>query len=181
MNIAVIIPAYKVKQFIIPLIEQIDASVKRIFVVDDKCPEFSGEFVKKNCNDSRVIVIQHDVNLGVGGALITGYKAFLAEETLDVAVKLDGDGQMDPFLITALVRPIINGEADYAKGNRFFDLSTVQSMPGIRLFGNSMLSLINKFVNGYWHIMDPTNGFTAINRNELKRIDLSKIDNSYFF
>jgi len=181
MKVAVIIPAYKVKQFIVPLLNKIDDSISRIFLVDDFCPENSGDYAASNYNDPRLTVIKHEKNRGVGGAVISGYKAFLKDESLDIAVKLDGDGQMNPDLINELVSIIGSNKADYSKGNRFFDLSTIKSMPALRLFGNSMLSLTNKFVNGYWHIMDPTNGFTAIHKSALKKIDLEKIDHRYFF
>ncbi len=180
MNTAVIIPCYKVKKHILSVIESIGNEVNLIVVVDDGCPEKSGEFVNKNCTDNRVKVIFNDVNLGVGGAVKNGYK-YALNNKIDIFVKLDGDGQMSPQLINKIIKPIINGEADYVKGNRFFDIESIQKMPAIRIFGNSMLSLINKFVNGYWNIMDPTNGFVAIHKNALKLIPLEKIENRFFF
>ncbi len=180
MNTAVIIPCYKVKKHILSVIKSIGNEVDLIVVVDDNCPENSGKFVEKNCTDSRVKVIFNDKNLGVGGAVKNGYKYALKKE-IDIFVKLDGDGQMSPKLIGKIIKPIINEEADYVKGNRFFDIESIQKMPAIRIFGNSMLSLINKFVNGYWNLMDPTNGFVAIHKNALKLIPLEKIENRFFF
>ncbi len=180
MNTAVIIPCYKVKKHILSVIKSIGNEVDLIVVVDDNCPENSGKFVEKNCTDSRVKVIFNDKNLGVGGAVKNGYKYALKKE-IDIFVKLDGDGQMSPKLIGKIIKPIINEEADYVKGNRFFDIESIQKMPVIRIFGNSMLSLINKFVNGYWNLMDPTNGFVAIHKNALKLIPLEKIENRFFF
>lgn len=180
MKTAVIIPCYKVKKHILSVIKGIGNKVDLIVVVDDNCPENSGKFVEENSADSRVKVIFNDENLGVGGAVKNGYKYALKKE-IDIFVKLDGDGQMSPKLICRIIKPIINGEADYVKGNRFFDIESIQKMPAIRIFGNSMLSLINKFVNGYWNIMDPTNGFVAIHRNALKLISLEKIENRFFF
>jgi hypothetical protein len=125
-------------------------------------------------------VIFNEKNLGVGGAVKEGYKMGL-KEGCDILVKVDGDDQMDPRLIKYLVQPILKGEADYVKGNRFYKLEDLKSMPKIRLIGNSVLSFINKAVNGYWNIMDPTNGFTAIHKHSLSQLPLNKIENRYFF
>jgi len=180
MNTAVIIPCYKVKKHILAVIKGIGDKVDLIVVVDDSCPEKSGKFVEQNCTDSRVKVIYNSENLGVGGAVKNGYKYALKKD-IDIFVKLDGDGQMSPQLINKIIKPIITGEADYVKGNRFFNIESIQKMPALRIFGNSLLSLINKFVNGYWNIMDPTNGFVAIHKNSLKLIPLEKIENRFFF
>ncbi|MES2628251.1 MAG: glycosyltransferase family 2 protein, partial [Bacteroidota bacterium] len=178
--IAVVIPCYRVKAQILDVIASIPGFVDKIYIVDDCCPESSGNWVLENAGDSRVDVIFHEQNQGVGGAVKTGFKKALLDNC-EIAVKLDGDGQMDPTLIAELIKPIQEKRADFVKGNRFFDVHTLLSMPRIRLFGNSVLSLINKAVNGYWNIMDPTNGFLAINRDALKRLPLDRIDNRYFF
>lgn len=178
--IAVVIPSYKVKKHIIKVISEIGSEIDKIYVVDDKCPENSGKYVEDNCKDKRVIVVYNDENKGVGGAVKSGYKKAL-EDNCEIIVKLDGDGQMEPKLISGLIAPIVKNKADYVKGNRFFYLDTLMKMPKMRLFGNSILSLINKIVNGYWDIIDPTNGFTAIHYNTLQSLNLDKIDNRYFF
>ena len=180
MKIAVIIPSYRVRDHLLPLLARVGPEVAMIFVVDDACPEQSGKFVAERVTDPRVKVLFHTVNLGVGGAMKTGYRAAM-QSGADIAVKLDGDGQMAPELIGRIVRPISEGRADYVKGNRFFSLQSVQGMPPIRIFGNSVLSFINKFTSGYWNLMDPTNGFTAIHCSVLARLPLDKIDNRYFF
>jgi glycosyltransferase involved in cell wall biosynthesis len=136
--------------------------------------------VRKKCKDKRVSVIRHETNQGVGGAVVTGYRAALADG-MDVIVKVDGDGQMDPSLIETIARPVINGEADYAKGNRFDSLENLFAMPKVRIFGNAVLSLWSKISSGYWSITDPTNGFTAIHRKALTAIHLDKLRKSYFF
>jgi dolichol-phosphate mannosyltransferase len=178
--IAAVIPAYRVKNKILDVISGIGSEVHKIYVIDDKCPDESGLFVQQNCKDNRVQVIFHDKNKGVGGAVKSGYRKALTDNC-NIVVKIDGDGQMDTSLIPQFIHPIIIGEADYVKGNRFFNLSSLSRMPGIRVFGNSMLSIINKFVNGYWNIMDPTNGFTAIHRTALSFLELDKISDTYFF
>jgi len=180
MKVAVVIPSYKVKKHILALIPEIGSEISKIYVVDDKCPENSGLFVQENCHDPRVEVLFNEKNMGVGGAVKTGYKKALLDD-IEIIVKLDGDGQMNPKLIPALIKKIEQGKADYVKGNRFYNIDTLMAMPKLRLFGNSMLSFINKFVNGYWNIMDPTNGFTAIHLSALKQLPLDKIENRYFF
>ena len=135
--ISVVIPCYKVSAHICLLLEKIGSEVNAIFVVDDACPERSGALVEQNCKDPRVRVIYHTVNRGVGGAVLTGYQAAI-EAGADIIVKLDGDGQMDPALIPFFISPIMAGEADYTKGNRFFDLEGIRNMPIVRLFGNAV-------------------------------------------
>jgi len=178
--IAVIVPSFKVKDKILGVLSGIGPEVGRIYVVDDACPEGTGNFVKENCADPRVEVLFNSRNLGVGGAVITGYKKAL-EEGCMIMVKLDGDGQMPPSLIPKLIGPIVRQEADYVKGNRFYDLNFLKSMPASRQFGNSMVSFISKMACGYWNIMDPANGFTAISAKALSHLPLEKTDRRFFF
>lgn len=179
-KIAVVIPAYKCKSSILSVLSKIGPEVNIVYVVDDGCPEGTGNYVKaKNC-DPRVAVLFNEINQGVGGAVIHGYKKAL-ENGADIIVKIDGDGQMDPALISSFVRPILNGHCDYTKGNRFFYLEDVKTMPKVRLFGNSVLSFMNKISSGYWNIFDPTNGFTAISSTALKNLNFEKISKRYFF
>ena len=179
-RIAVVIPSYKVTRHIIGVIAGIGPEVSRIYVVDDKCPDHSGQFVREHCADPRVQVIEHAENQGVGGAVMTGYQAAIAEG-IDIIVKVDGDGQMDARLIPDFVAPIVNGEADYTKGNRFFDLEQINQMPALRLFGNAVLSLLTKLSSGYWDLFDPTNGYTAIHVNAARHLPLHRISKRYFF
>jgi len=178
--IAVIIPSFKVKDRILGVLSGIGPEAGRIYVVDDACPQKTGEFVKENCTDPRVEVLFNLKNLGVGGAVITGYKKAL-DDGCTIMVKLDGDGQMAPSFIPKLIDPIVRHAADYVKGNRFYDLYFLKKMPAIRRFGNSMASFISKMSSGYWNIMDPANGFTAISASALKYLPLEKIDRGFFF
>lgn len=179
-RIAVVIPSYRVTQHILDVISAIGPEVWRIYVVDDKCPDESGSYVETHCRDPRVVVLRHEANQGVGGAVITGYKAAI-EDGAEVIVKVDGDGQMDPALVLSFVDPILAGEADYTKGNRFFDLEEICSMPPVRLFGNAVLSLLTKLSSGYWDLFDPTNGYTAIHADIARHLPFGKISNRYFF
>jgi glycosyltransferase involved in cell wall biosynthesis len=178
--VAVVIPSYRVTNHILDVLKLIGPEVGQIFIVDDACPDNSGEFVKKHSKDKRVTVLTHSENQGVGGAVITGYRAAL-EAGADIVVKVDGDGQMDPRLIPRLIRPLVDGEADYSKGNRFDSLEDLYEMPRVRIFGNAVLSLWSKLSTGYWSVTDPTNGFTAIHRRVLENIHLDKLRKSYFF
>ena len=180
MSIAVVIPSFRVTQHILDVLENIGPEVERIYLIDDACPDGSGEFVKKHSKDERVRVLFHETNQGVGGAVVTGYKAALADN-IDVVVKVDGDGQMDPGLILTIAKPVLEGNADYSKGNRFDSLENLFSMPKTRIFGNAVLSLWSKLSSGYWNITDPTNGFTAIHRKALEAIQLDKLRKTYFF
>lgn len=180
LTIAVVIPSYKVHTHILDVINHIGAEVSRIYVVDDACPDHSGDVVERDCRDERVTVIRHEKNQGVGGAVMTGYQAAI-KDGCDVIVKVDGDGQMDPQFITDFVKPIVDGEADYTKGNRFFDMEAVHAMPTIRLFGNAILSFMTKISSGYWNLFDPTNGYTAIHADVARRLPFDKISKGYFF
>lgn len=179
-SIAVVIPSYKVKRHILSVIEGIGPEVSSIYVVDDKCPEGSGDLVEAQCHDQRVVVVRNELNQGVGGAVMAGYRMAVSRGA-DVIVKIDGDGQMDPSLILSFVRPILDGEADYTKGNRFFNLDEIGNMPSVRLIGNALLSLMTKLSSGYWDIFDPTNGYTAIHANVARQLPYSKISKRYFF
>jgi dolichol-phosphate mannosyltransferase len=178
--VAVVIPCYRVSRHILAVLAGIGPDVQRIYVVDDACPEQSGRRVEAECRDPRVRVLYHERNQGVGGAMVTGYRAALADGA-GVMVKMDGDGQMDPALVPALVRPIVSGLADYTKGNRFFDLEGLEAMPRLRLVGNAVLSFISKFSSGYWDVFDPTNGYTALHAAVAARLPLERLAKDYFF
>jgi glycosyltransferase involved in cell wall biosynthesis len=179
-RIAVVIPCFRVRDHVLDVIGRIGPEVDWIFVVDDACPEGSGEHVRRHCHDPRVSVIVHERNQGVGGAVVTGYRAALAIEAVAVA-KLDGDGQMDPALLARFAQPVLDGRADYAKGNRFHSLGSTRGMPALRLFGNAALSFLSKLSTGYWQVFDPTNGYTVIRRDLLALLPLDAIAKRYFF
>lgn len=178
--VAVVIPCYAVTETILEVIAAIGPDVQQIYVVDDHCPYQTGLFVERHCSDTRVQVLKHEFNRGVGGAVKTGYLAAMSTGA-QVIVKIDGDGQMDPGLLQGFVAPILAGEADYTKGNRFFDLEDVKQMPKTRLYGNALLSLLTKLSSGYWDVFDPTNGYTAIHVDALRRLPFHKISDRYFF
>lgn len=178
--VAVVIPSYRVRKHILDVICRIGAEVCKIYVVDDACPEQSGCFVEQECHDPRVKVLYNEKNRGVGGAVMAGYRAALADG-MTIMVKIDGDGQMAPELLPNFITPLLEQRADYAKGNRFYSFYNVRAMPNMRLFGNAVLSFMTKVSSGYWSIFDPTNGYTAIHRAALVRLDLKNVSERYFF
>lgn len=180
IRIAVVIPCYRVTNHILGVIASIGPEVWRIYVIDDKCPDEAGNFVAANNRDLRVVILRHEINQGVGGAVMTGYREAIADGA-EIIVKLDGDGQMDASLIPNFIEPILAGEADYTKGNRFFDLEKIRAMPKVRLFGNAVLSFMTKFSSGYWDLFDPTNGYTAIHADVARHLPFRKISSRYFF
>ena len=168
------------RDHILQVLSKVGGCAQAIYVVDDKCPENTGQFVLQRNADPRVRVIFNDVNQGVGGAVMTGIAAAL-RDGMEIVVKIDGDGQMDPAYIPHFVMPIIEGKADFTKGNRFFYLEDIKSMPAIRLFGNAVFSFLAKASTGYWNIFDPTNGYIALDARLLEVLPLDKIDKGYFF
>jgi len=179
-KIAVVIPCYRSLSHVLDVISRIGPEVSLIVAVDDACPIGTGAHIEQNCSDARVVVVRNETNLGVGGAVVRGYRTAL-DRCADIVVKIDSDGQMDPALLTRIVHPIVEGLADYTKGNRFFNVDDVRSMPAIRIFGNAVLSFFTKLSSGYWTIFDPTNGYTAIHRLALEILPLDKIDRRFFF
>ena len=180
MRVAAIIPCFRVKRFIVSVLEGIGDDVDKIYVVDDCCPEGTADHVEANYSDPRLPIIRHEQNKGVGGAVMSGYQQALADD-IEIMVKIDGDGQMDASLIPDLIRPITNLDADYVKGNRFSSIYDVRSMPLIRLFGNAALSFMTKISSGYWRTFDPTNGFTALSAVAAARLKYENISERYFF
>ncbi len=180
-EIAVVIPTYKATQHLSEVIEGIPSYIHHVIVVDDRCPEKSGKIAQKMAEtDTRIHVIFHEKNKGVGGAMVTGYRAALALNC-GIVVKMDSDSQMDPSYLPELLEPLINKKAAYAKGNRFVDFKALRAMPTLRLMGNSILSFMVKACSGYWNIMDPTNGYTAISVEALEKMNLDKLANDFFF
>ncbi len=180
-GIATVIPAYRVERDIESVISGIPPYIKHIIVVDDASPDSCADLVTAAAQkDIRITLIRHSQNQGVGGAMISGFRKAL-ELGAQIIIKLDGDGQMDSAHIPALITPLIEGKADYVKGNRFRDFQSLQQMPFIRRIGNLGLSFLTKAATGYWNIFDPTNGFFAIRAEILAQLPLEKIDHRYYF
>jgi dolichol-phosphate mannosyltransferase len=180
LKTAVVIPCFQESTRVLSVIKDIGPEVSQIIVIDDACPDRTGEHVKTHCADPRVQVLTHKENTGVGGATMSGYKLAI-EDGCEIIVKIDGDGQMDPSLIPILIAPLERGIADYVKGNRFYNLGGLSEMPRVRILGNLVLSFASKASSGYWDIFDPTNGFTAIHIDTAISLPLEKVDNGFFF
>ena len=180
-SIAVVIPAYRVEAHIEAVINGLPDYIRHIIVVDDASPDGTSAKVKALDNGSRPItLIRHEGNQGVGGAMVTGFRKAL-ELGAQVVIKVDGDEQMDPAYIPALVKPLLEGRADYAKGNRFRNLDALRHMPLVRRVGNLGLSFLTKAATGYWNCFDPTNGYFAIRAEVLAEMPFERIDQRYFF
>lgn len=180
-NIAVVIPAYRVEREIASVLADLPAYLRHVIVVDDASPDKTAEIVAEAATrDPRIILLRHEKNRGVGGAMTTGFRKAL-ELGAQIVVKLDGDGQMDARHLPALLVPLIRGQADYAKGNRFRDFAALQKMPLIRRIGNMGLGFLTKAATGYWNMFDPTNGYVAIRGETLAQLPLDNVDKTYYF
>lgn len=178
-RICVVIPMYKVEPYIVDVLRGIPDWVDLIVLVDDASPDGSAEQASR-VGDPRVALVRHTQNQGVGGAMLAGYRRAV-ELGATIMIKMDGDNQMDPAYLPDLVRPILEGRADYTKGNRFADAHLLAGMPFIRRIGNLGLSFLLKLASGYWKIFDPTNGYTAIDALVFQRINHRYIHRRYFF
>jgi glycosyltransferase involved in cell wall biosynthesis len=178
-RIIVVVPAFDVAAHIAGVVKGIPEFVDEILVVEDAGTDATVE-VLGGIRDGRLTVVRHDVNQGVGGAMVTGFRLAL-ERDAGVVVKMDGDGQMDPAYLPALLDAVIAEGYAYAKGNRFLDSDQLARMPKTRLFGNFVLTFLTKLVSGYWHVFDPQNGFVAIDARMLRKLPLGRLARRYFF
>ncbi len=178
-KICVVVPAYNEGELVLKVIDTAPALVDHIVVIDDASQDDTYAIATRS-QDPRVVVIKHEKNLGVGGAIMTGHARML-ELGDDISVVMAGDAQMDPAYLPALLDPIIEEGYGFTKGNRFLAKDSLKGMPSYRVFGNVILTFMTKFASGYWHIFDPQNGYTAITREALEMIDFSAIHNRYPF
>jgi glycosyltransferase involved in cell wall biosynthesis len=177
--VAVVIPSYNEAKNIASVISGIPKFVDHIVVVDDASKDNTAEVVRNLSNDNkRLVLLQNSKNLGCGGALATGYKWAIVN-SIDIAVRMDGDGQMDANDIERLVEPIANGEVDYTKANRLFSGEAYEKIPKVRFYGNAILSLLTKIASGYWHIADSQSGFSAIGKHALQTVNWDKMYKRY--
>ncbi len=180
-QIAAVVPAYRVERDIEAVLCDLPPYLRHIIVVDDASPDRTSELVAAMAQrDPRIVLIRHEHNQGVGGAMVSGFRKAL-ELGAQVVVKIDGDGQMDLSRLPEILTPLILGKADYTKGNRFRDFAALRQMPLIRRVGNMGLAFLTKAATGYWNLFDPTNGFLAIRAEALAQLPLDQIDKTYFF
>lgn len=180
-DIAVVIPCYRVEETIGAVLAGMPRYVKHIIVVDDASPDNTFEVVQRAATrDRRILLIRHEHNQGVGGAMRTGFRKAL-ELGVQIVVKVDGDDQMDLTHLPDMLLPLIEGTADYTKGNRFRDFQALRRMPLIRRIGNMGLGFLTKASTGYWNLFDPTNGFVAIRAGVLAQLPMHRIDRTFYF
>jgi dolichol-phosphate mannosyltransferase len=181
-SIAVVVPAYRVAEQIGRVVAGIPDWVRSIIVVVDASPDDTAARVQalRTAGDKRLTVIVHATNQGVGGAMQTGFREALRQGA-DIVVKMDGDDQMDPQHLPALLTPLIEGRADMTKGNRYASFASVRQMPTVRIVGNAGLTFLVKMASGYWSNFDPANGYIAMRRTLLEMLDLPKLPKRYFF
>jgi len=178
-SIAVVVPAYNEEKLIGRVAVGLPEWIDYIIIVNDASTDRTREVVTQLRNiDSRVVLIDHPVNQGCGGSLTSGY-IWARENGCDITVRMDGDGQMDPAELPLLLDPIVEGRADYVKGNRLFTGEAFKRIPKVRYFGNAFLSLLTKIASGYWHVADFQSGYTAINKRALHMIDWDKMYKRY--
>jgi len=181
MIISVVIPCYNVEKHIEEVIVNLPETISHIIAVNDRSSDNTENILQQlEKKNKKIIYINHDLNQGVGGAMLTGFKKSI-ELNSDITIKMDGDDQMDPSYIPHLIKPITDGKADFTKGNRFRDFNALRKMPVSRRVGNLGLSFLIKAASGYWNIFDPNNGFVAIRNETLKNINFKKIHKRYFF
>lgn len=204
--IGLVIPAYNEAGNVGAVIDAVPAYVDRTYVVDDASTDGTWGEVRRHAivqnagpfepvsdreqspviadggrAESRAVVpIRHETNAGRGAAVKTGYRRALADGMAAIAV-VDGDGQMDPRILDRFLDPIVNGQADYVKGNRLSSPAHRAEMSRWRVFGNTVLTYLTKTASGYWDMTDPQNGYTAISSRTLRRIDLHSLYDDYGF
>jgi len=178
-KIGVVVPAYKEELLIQETLKSVPDYVDRVYVINDASPDRTGELIAEYSeHDARVVPLTHEVNKGVGAAIVTGYRKSL-EEGIDIAAVMAGDNQMDPEFLPELLDPIIDVKADYTVGNRLLSADYRHQMSKWRFFGNSILTLLTKIASGYWQMMDPQNGYTAISKRALERLSFTRIYSRY--
>lgn len=178
-KICIVVPAHNEERNLPIVIRTIPDYVDSIVVVDDVSTDKTSTVAENERElDPRVVLLQHEVNQGVGGAIATGYE-WARDNDMDAAVVMAGDAQMDPSELPILLAPCLRDGVNYVKGNRLIYQQARHIIPGIRFFGNSALSLFTKFASGYWHISDSQCGYTVVDRKVLKLIDWSKMYRRY--
>jgi len=180
-HIAVVIPAYQAQNTIRAVIEKLPEFIRTIVVVDDCSRDDTAQIVERMAaTDTRIHLIRHEHNTGVGGAVLDGFHAAY-DLGADLIVKMDSDDQMDARYLLPLIKPILSQKADYTKGNRFLHTVELRQMPLIRRVGNIVLSFLTKLSSGYWNIFDPTNGYIAIHASLMPWLREEKIHKRFFF
>lgn len=184
-RIGVVVPAFNEEGFVTEVIRTIPDFVDHVYVIDDASTDETWAEINRMVDQledgaNRLDTIRHETNRGVGAAIKTGYRRAI-EDRLDVVAVMAGDGQMDPAYLDAIIDPVIEGRAAYAKGNRFHRRTDRSGMSRWRVFGNGILTLLTRASSGYWQMTDPQNGYTAIDVGVLETIELDDLFDRYGF
>lgn len=178
-KVAAVIPAYKEEHQIHKVITTMPDFIDAIVIIDDCSPDNTSKVVESFMDEyPNIVLLKHEVNQGVGGAIATGYK-WARDNEMDAAVVMAGDGQMDPKELPYLLEPIVNDETDYSKANRLIAGDSFNKIPKIRWIGNSALSFLTKIASGYWHIADSQTGYTVANREVLHTLEWDNMFKRY--
>lgn len=178
--ISAVVPAHNEETQITTVIDTMPDFVDRIVIINDRSTDRTSDVVREHSafGTDRIVLIEHEENQGVGGAIASGYK-WSRDNGIDVAVVMAGDAQMDPSDLPALLDPVVEDRVDYTKGNRLVTGEAFRKIPKIRFFGNAFLSLFTKIASGYWHVADSQTGYTAINKAALAAIDWDSMFKRY--
>jgi glycosyltransferase involved in cell wall biosynthesis len=180
-TIAVVVPAHNEEEFVASVIDTMPVYVDKIYVVDDASKDSTLEIIENKAKTCpRVVAIKRTVNGGVGAAILTGHARALKDK-MDVVAVMAGDGQMDPAILDQILAPVIDGKADYSKGNRLSSAKDKEEMPAWRKLGNFLLTFLSRVSSGYWHLSDPQDGYTAISGEVLKKLDFNHIEKGFAF
>lgn len=178
-KIAVVIPAYNEGGLITETLTGMPDFIDTMYLVHDGGTDDTLSSIQSHAEqDSRIVLINHEANQGLGQSLIDGYLAS-AESNNDITVIMAGDNQMDPQDLPALLDKLIEEGFDYVKGNRLLHHEVYEKMPKYRLFGNTVLTFLTKFATGYFFMMDPQCGYTAIKNKVLRKIPIHKMVKGY--
>ena len=179
-SISLVIPAHNEERLIGPTLDGVPETIDRVYVVDDASQDSTCEVVQRHVErNPRVVLLRHEVNKGVGAAIITGYLQSSADN-YDIAVVVGGDNQMPLEVVDDLIEPVAKGEVDYAKGNRFLMPQVgLDGMPWTRFLGNALISITTKMASGFYKIYDVVDGYTAISKRAIDMIDWGKAWKGY--
>lgn len=180
LTVGVVVPCYNESRNITNVIKKIPDYVDRVYIVDDKSQDDTVAKAEAaiGASSHNIMLLKHDINQGVGGAIVTGYQQAILDE-IDAVAVMAGDDQMDPDNLPALIDPIAEDDVDYVKGNRYLDVEAWDKIPKIRFFGNAALSMLTKIASGYWHVIDSQTGYTVISLKALKKLRLNEIWKRY--
>ena len=178
-KIGVVTAAYNEERFIKEVIETMPSFVDGIYVTNDASTDKT-EDILFSMRDKRLAIITHSKRMGAGAATLSGYKKACTNK-MDVIAVMAGDGQMDPAVLDKILDPVVEGKADYAKGNRFSTPQHKKGMPAWRIFGSFLLTYLTRIASGYWHIVDPQNGYTSVSREAIERINLDRVEKGFAF